>query len=65
MNRDCFAYSIKHKNRCNALNALVCATGQCKFYKTKEQLQREQAAIDKRLGSEKSAQPAHIRYRYE
>jgi len=40
---DCFAYR-KEKEECNALNELDCKNeGKCKFYKTREQLKREQA----------------------
>lgn len=39
---DCFAYS-KAACTCKALNATYCAVEEnCKFYKTKEQVQKEQ-----------------------
>ena len=45
--KDCFAYNEKLVNRsCTALRELYCAKEECKFYKTKEQYQKE-------IGSEK------------
>ena len=39
---DCFAYN-KKKIKCEALKELYCFyEGKCKFYKTKEQILREQ-----------------------
>ena len=40
--RDCFAY--KEDNiyvGCNALDKLYCTNENCKFYKTKEQLEKD------------------------
>jgi phage FluMu protein Com len=34
---DCFAYINAKRPQCNALNVLYCATGECAFYKPKEQ----------------------------
>lgn len=36
---DCFSYK-KEKEECNALNELNCDN--CKFYKTREQIKKEQ-----------------------
>ena len=39
---DCFAYDPTLKNRpCKALTDLYCAKENCKFYKSKEQYQKE------------------------
>ena len=37
---DCFAYD-RMKNGCKALRALYCANEKCRFYKTKQQYQKE------------------------
>ena len=39
INTDCFSYK-KEKEECNALNELNCDN--CKFYKTREQIKKEQ-----------------------
>ncbi len=41
MKKDCFAYNPYKRNHCNILNVKGC-TGNCAFYKT-----REQADLDK------------------
>ena len=37
---DCFAYD-REKNECKALVKLVCENRECRFYKTREQMQQE------------------------
>lgn len=37
---DCFGYD-RMKNCCKALRALYCANEKCRFYKTKQQYQKE------------------------
>lgn len=44
---DCFAYD-KAENDCKALNALYCKNTHCKFYKTKEQNQKEKRLAEAR-----------------
>lgn len=41
--KDCFAY--KFGGECNILRALYCAGEHCKFYKTKEQLEKERKKL--------------------
>lgn len=40
--KDCFAYRVKNgKDTCQALIKLYCQKENCKFYKNKEQFDRE------------------------
>ena len=43
---DCFAAV---NGNCRVLSEVKCAKGKCRFYKTKEQLDREEAITYKRL----------------
>ncbi|HAU85695.1 MAG TPA: hypothetical protein DCW90_09370, partial [Lachnospiraceae bacterium] len=46
-NMDCFAYD--KGGACNALKSLVCARKNCKFYKTKEEMEQERKHTKIRL----------------
>lgn len=44
---DCFAYLNNSESRgCSGLNVLVCKTGKCPFFKTKEQIEKENARVE-------------------
>lgn len=49
---DCFGYD-RMKNGCKALRALYCANEKCRFYKTKQQYQKELEADMVRHGISK------------
>ena len=44
--RDCFGFDARcgarKTDRCTALTKLYCATEECKFYKTKEEYERQE-----------------------
>lgn len=46
MKTDCFAYVSV--TRCKALNDMVCKNGNCPFYKTKEQFEKDAKAAHER-----------------
>ena len=49
---DCFAYD-RMKNGCKDLRALYCANEKCRFYKSKQQYQKELEEDKKRHGFSK------------
>lgn len=50
MKTDCFAYDPKRSNKCAALLKAYCRTGECKFYKTREQVEAERLkSIQRRM----------------
>jgi hypothetical protein len=44
--KDCFAYVSSWK--CKALNDVVCKTGECPFYKTQEQFEKDAEKANKK-----------------
>lgn len=48
--KDCFGYDARcgarKKDRCTALNNLYCETENCKFYKTRDEHERQERRKD-------------------
>ena len=47
MKHDCFG---NKGDKCSALNEMLCKTGECSFYKTKEQFKKDARAAERKNG---------------
>lgn len=58
--KDCFGYDarceVRKKARCTALNNLYCENENCKFYKTRDEYERQERRKDGRGGKGKTHQ---------
>ena len=47
---DCFAYKrVMQKEKCTALKESLCEKGNCRFFKTEQQIAKENEEMEKRI----------------